>query len=390
VGSAASSFTLTTAWQPVSVSYTPVAPGASTLDFQAFISSAPPGTCFYADDVGITVGSGAEVGPAASLRVTPLWVAVGMAVTADASHSSDLDLSSIATYTFDFSDGTLVGPQASAMVTHTFGASGTFLVTVVVADSAGLQAGAAATVVVDAAPVAALSLTPVAGLAPLAVSADASGSADLDGTPIASYLFNFGDGSLVGPQATAVATHTYLTGGSYVVAVSVADTAGLTSTATAGLLVRAELVGNPGFETSSDGWNTAGVIGVTLDRVPGGHSGNWSALLANTGPTPTYCVLNDSPNWVQDTAAGTYTGTIWVRADSASASVSLGLREYNTTGTFLGETERTVTLTTDWQQISVTYVPISPGSSSLDFQVEESGAPTGTCFYADDANIGLS
>lgn len=390
VGSAASSITLSTGWQPLSVGYTPIAPGTSTLDFQAYVSSAPPGTCFYADDLGITLGTGAEVGPAADLRVTPLWGAVPMAVTADASRSADLDASSIATYTFDFSDGTSVGPQTSAIAAHTFGGSGTFLVTVVVADSAGLRAGAAATVVVDAAPVATLSVIPATGMAPVVVSADASASTDLDGTPIASYLFNFGDGTLVGPQATAVATHTYLTGGSFVVAVTVADTAGLTSTATAELLLRAELVGNPGFETSTDGWNTAGVSGVTLDRVPGGHTGNWSALLANTGPTPTYCVLNDSPNWVQDTAAGTYTGTIWVRADSPSASVSLGLREYNTTGTFLGETERTVTLTTDWQEISVTYAALSPGSSSLDFQVEESSAPTGTCFYADDASIGLS
>jgi hypothetical protein len=390
VGSAASSIILTTAWQPISASYTPVAPGTSTLDFQAFVSSAPPGACFYADDVGITVGTGAEVGPAAELGMTPDWGAVAMTMTADASRSADLDSSSIAAYTFDFSDGTVVGPQPSAIATHTFGAAGTFLVTVVVADAAGLRAGAAATVVVDAPPVAALSVTPPTGMAPLAVSADASGSTDLDGTPIASYSFDFGDGTVTGPQATAIATHTYLVGGTYVVTVAVKDTAGLWSTATAGLLVRAELVGNPGFETSTDGWNTAGVSGVTLDRVPGGHSGSWSALLANTSPTPTYCVLNDSPNWVPNTAAGTYTGAVWVRADIAGASVSLSLREYNRTGTFLGETEQTVWLTTGWQQISLTYTAVSPGSSTLDFQVEESGAPTGACFYADDASIGLS
>jgi hypothetical protein len=52
LGVATSQITLTTAWQPVTVSYTIASPG-STLDFQAFVDSAPPGTCFYADDATI-------------------------------------------------------------------------------------------------------------------------------------------------------------------------------------------------------------------------------------------------------------------------------------------------------------------------------------------------
>jgi len=47
---------LSTAWQQVTVTDVPTAPGASTLDFNAYISSAPPGTCFYADDASITLG----------------------------------------------------------------------------------------------------------------------------------------------------------------------------------------------------------------------------------------------------------------------------------------------------------------------------------------------
>ena len=46
--------TLTTTWSPVTVTHTPAA--GSTLDFNAYVSSAPPGTCFYADDVAITNG----------------------------------------------------------------------------------------------------------------------------------------------------------------------------------------------------------------------------------------------------------------------------------------------------------------------------------------------
>jgi len=36
------------------VSYVPTAPGSSILDFNAYISATPVGTCFYADDATIT------------------------------------------------------------------------------------------------------------------------------------------------------------------------------------------------------------------------------------------------------------------------------------------------------------------------------------------------
>ena len=52
VGSAVTLVTLTTSWQPVSVDYTIVSPGSS-LDFNAYVTSAAPGTCFYADDVSV-------------------------------------------------------------------------------------------------------------------------------------------------------------------------------------------------------------------------------------------------------------------------------------------------------------------------------------------------
>ena len=57
VGTATTQVTLTTSWQQVTVSYTVGSPGTTNLDFNAYLSSAdaPPGTCFYADDVSIIV-----------------------------------------------------------------------------------------------------------------------------------------------------------------------------------------------------------------------------------------------------------------------------------------------------------------------------------------------
>jgi hypothetical protein len=45
--------TLTAEWQKLTVSYTPAAPGSSNLDYNAYISNAPVGSCFNADDVSV-------------------------------------------------------------------------------------------------------------------------------------------------------------------------------------------------------------------------------------------------------------------------------------------------------------------------------------------------
>ncbi len=237
-------------------------------------------------------------------------------------------------------------------------------------------------------PRAALSVSPTSGQAPLPVSADASGSkAGTD--PISTYSFAWGDGSAnTGPQAGSTAGHTYATAGNYTVIVTVTDSSGLTSTATATVAVSGNYVGNPGFESGLAGWNTSGSgPGVSLTRVAGGHSGSYSALLSNTSKTKTTCLLNDNPNWVATTTAGVYTANLWVKGATAGATLNLRLSEYNG-ATLVGSKSATVPLSTSWKQITVAYTVQSPGSS-LDFNAYVNNAATGTCFYADDASVTL-
>jgi parallel beta-helix repeat protein len=85
-------------------------------------------------------------------------------------------------------------------------------------------------------PTAALTVSPASGTAPLAVTADASDSA-AGSSPIASYTFSFGDGSTLGPQPGATASHTYQTAGNYQVTVTATDGNGLTSQATQAVTV---------------------------------------------------------------------------------------------------------------------------------------------------------
>jgi len=231
-------------------------------------------------------------------------------------------------------------------------------------------------------------VSPASGVAPLAVTADASASTDTDATPIASYIFAFGDGSApVGPQVDPTAMHTYATAGTYTVTVTVTDTAPQSSTATAPVTVARNLVGNPGFEVDLSGWNTSGSgAGITLVRVAGGHAGSWSARLANTSSSPSTCTLNDSPNWVLQPSAGTYTASLWARADTAGASLKLRFREYVGQSP-VGSQITVATLGTSWQLVTVAYTPVQPGSSTLDFNAYVSSSPVGTCFYADDVVI---
>src|SRR5947208_3760215 len=105
-------------------------------------------------------------------------------------------------------------------------------------------------------PVARLTVTPSSGTAPLTVSADASASSDADGT-IVSYRFDFGDGTVVGPQPGTTATHTYAAG-NWTASVLVTDSGGATATksvavAVAGRNLRptAALTGTPSSATDA-------------------------------------------------------------------------------------------------------------------------------------------
>jgi PKD repeat protein len=174
-----------------------------------------------------------DLAPVPALTVTPNPVAVQLPVTADASGSKDTDGTPIATYTFDWGDGTpSTGPQAGSSAPHTYANPGTYSVTVKVTDTANLSSTATKTLTVlaDAPPAAALTVTPSTGFAPLGVTADASASTDADATPIATYTFDWGDGtSATGPQPGPTAPHTYAAAGSYTAKVTVTDTGGLSS-----------------------------------------------------------------------------------------------------------------------------------------------------------------
>jgi PKD repeat protein len=180
--------------------------------------------------------------PTALLTVSPNSGTAPLAVTADSSGSTDSG-GSITSRAFNFGDGSSVVNTTSLTASHTYNSAGTYTVTLTITDSSGKTATATQQVSVTAppttptpSPTAVLAVSPQTGLAPLAVTADSSQSNEPGGS-IVSRSFNFGDGT---PAVTgAVSTsHTYATGGKYTVTLTVTDGAGMSATATQGVLVK--------------------------------------------------------------------------------------------------------------------------------------------------------
>jgi PKD repeat protein len=234
-------------------------------------------------------------------------------------------------------------------------------------------------------PTAAFSVTPTSGDAPLTVQ-----FTDTSTGGATSWSWDFGDGHTSTAQNPS---HLYTDPGTFTVTLTASNSNG---SSTASTVVEASapptpgtnLLPNPDFETDTDGWNTNGFAAVTLERASDGHSGSWSAKITNTGTSTVSNTLNDSPNAVPRSSIGTYTASIWVRSDTATAGAKLYLRirEYQA-ATKVAETIVPVTLTTTWQQVTATITPVAPGSSSIDFAAVVFSAPPGSTFFADDANL---
>jgi PKD repeat protein len=148
-------------------------------------------------------------------------------------------------------------------------------------------------------PVAAVSATPTSGNAPLNVNFNGTGSSDPDaGDTIASYTFNFGDGSgavtcPADPSCTGTGTtsHTYTAPGDYNATLRVTDSHGLISCNTAGevitvtqsgVLTNYSLTSNGGVATGSTVYASRSYppeAAINGDRTGGGWeagTGGWN------------------------------------------------------------------------------------------------------------------
>jgi PKD repeat protein len=137
---------------------------------------------------------------------------------------------------WSFGDGTT---SAASAPTKTYGAAGTYSVTLSVTDPLGLSSQASLVIVVQSVapnqpPVARASANTTSGSAPLTVGFSSSGSFDPEGGAL-SYNWTFGDGSA---STLANPTKTYSTPGTYAVALTVTDSKGASAAASLSIVVQ--------------------------------------------------------------------------------------------------------------------------------------------------------
>ncbi len=152
----------------------------------------------------------------------------------DGSGSSDSD-GSIASYEWDFGDGTTATGQT---VSHTYDSGGTFTVTLTVTDDDGATDSSSQDVSVssgNSAPTASFT----SSCTDLTCDFDGSGSSDSDGS-IASYEWDFGDGTTATGQTVS---HTYDSGGTFTVTLTVTDDDGATDSSSQDVSVSSSTVG---------------------------------------------------------------------------------------------------------------------------------------------------
>ena len=327
-----------------------------------------------------------------------------LSCTFNGSGSSDSD-GTIASYAWNFGDGnTASGANAS----HTYSAAGTYSVALTVTDNDGSSNTSTQSVTVtepdpgNTLPTASFTNS----CTDLACSFDGSGSTDSDGS-IASYAWNFGDGSTA---SGATANHTYAAAGTYSVQLTVTDNMGGTNSSSQSVTVTA---GDNGDNVLTNGVAKTGLsagtgeqIAYTMD-VPAGATDLSFVMSGGTGDADLYvkfgsaattssydCRPYKSGNAETCSFATPQAGTYYVMINGYSAFSSVSLTGSFTEDTGSNDTvlENGVTKTNIGSASSVMYtmeVPagatdlsfaMSGGSGDADMYVKFGSAPTSSSY----------
>ena len=193
--------------------------GTYTVTLEVTDDSGNTGSAY--ENIEVTSGSP----PTAVFFHSPTNPVVGETVSFNATESTDED-GTIVSWQWDFGDG---GTGSGGITTHSYQASGTYKVILIVTDNDGNTNRAEGNVAVgnNSRPTASFTYTPGSPGVGTTVHFDASDSRDTDGT-IVSWQWDFGDG-ITGSGETI--THQFMPAGNYVVILTVKDDNGGTDTA---------------------------------------------------------------------------------------------------------------------------------------------------------------
>jgi len=175
--------------------------------------------------------------PTGDFIITPLPVVAGDLVSFNASGVRASSGRTIVSDNWNFGDNT--AGASGVVVTHVFANAGTFVVVLTATDDAGQTLVLNKTLVVTNGVSASFTATTAPSPPNLAhsINFDASGSTTTGGASITTYAWSFGDGSSLAANASSTAFHTYAAGGTFVVHLTVTDSAGRSATTTQNVTV---------------------------------------------------------------------------------------------------------------------------------------------------------
>ncbi|WP_348700760.1 PKD domain-containing protein [uncultured Maribacter sp.] len=232
--------------------------GISTLNIWLYTNynSNNPGTVYYDNLSVINLSqNGGNTPPVAAITAVPTNGSAPLEVNFDGSDSADD--SGIASYNWDFGDGT---SATGVNVDKTFIYSGTYNVVLTITANDGGTDTEVIEITSSGAPIANIVATPQIGELPLNVSFDASGSSG-DNT-IVSYAWNYGDG-IIGDGITS--THTYTAVGNFTAVLTITDSAGLTDTDNILITVEVPLNSGPTAVANATPKNGEAPLEVSFD-----------------------------------------------------------------------------------------------------------------------------
>ncbi|HEY6804502.1 MAG TPA: Calx-beta domain-containing protein [Pyrinomonadaceae bacterium] len=215
-------------------------------------------------------------------------------------------------------------------------------------------------------PVAVLSATtPTSGNAPLTVGFTGASSSDSDpGDTIASYTFNYGDGSPLVTQASPTTSHTYTSGGDFAATLRVTDSRGLISCSTS--LVVVSVNGSSGTPTPTPTPTpTAVQFSATSFAVTEGVT-SVNLTVTRTGSTASVSTVDYLVNNSTATQRGDFTyasGTVVFNVGDTSKTFTVLISE---DGYFEGSESALVTLSNPTGAIIG-----SPGTTTLQINDNE-------------------
>ena len=221
---------------------------------------------------------------------------------------------SIASYSWNFGDGSTDNGDSNATTTHTYASPGTYTATVTATDDLGVSsAPVSTTVTVDATPTAAFTSSPTDPNPGGPVSFDASGSTDSVGDH-PTYSWNFGDTSANGPGTSTLEdpTYSYPNPGTYTVRLTVTNDAGQSATTT-----QTVTVDDPPTATlaASTTLTTPGsAVSFTSTAASPAAGGSITAYSWNFGDGSTLTGTNAEPTHAY-ASPGTYAVTLTVTDD---------------------------------------------------------------------------